>query len=143
MERLGLQALDVGFFVLHSCIVLFNVFGWMWRRTRRANLVLLLLTLGSWLLMGAVYGVGYCVCTDLHFRVRHALGYRDLGDSYISFLVWKLAGVLPPDHAVRIVSGTVFTFCLAMSLWLNWRDRKNPLPIPPLPPAGEGRGAGK
>ncbi len=125
MSRFGLQLLDAGFFFLHSCIVLFNVFGWMWRRTRRANLVLLLLTLASWLLMGAIYGVGYCVCTDLHFRVRRALGYHDLGDSYLSFLVWKVTGYLPSDHLVRIVSGTVFCFCLVISLWLNWRDRKD------------------
>jgi len=124
MQRFGLQLLDAGFFVLHSGIVLFNVFGWVWRRTRRANLIMLLLTLASWLLMGAIYGVGYCVCTDMHFRVRAALGYHDRGDNYLGFLVRKITGYLPPEHLVRIVSGTVFCFCLLMSLWLNWRDHR-------------------
>jgi hypothetical protein len=122
MGPLGLHVLDIGFFVLHSGIILFNVFGWIWARTRRANLVLLSLTLVSWLLMGAVYGVGYCVCTDLHFRVRHALGYQDLGDSYISFLVWKATNLLPPEHLVRLTCASVFSFCLVMSVSLNARD---------------------
>ena len=124
-----LQFLDVGFFVVHSAIVVFNVTGWMFARTRRANLVLLLLTLASWVLMGAVYGIGYCVCADWHFRVRHALGYQDQGDTYIGFVVWKLTGYLPPSGVVKSICGIVFAICLAMSLFLNWRDRHRRLEL--------------
>lgn len=125
MPRWLLQLLDVGFFVAHSGIVVFNVFGWMWRRTRFANLILLLLTLASWLVLGAFHGVGYCICADWHFQVRRALGYRDLGDTYIGFLVWKLTGYLPRSGDVRLVSGSVFVLCLAASITLNMRDRRS------------------
>ena len=130
MPRLLLQALNFGFFALHSAIVLFNVFGWIWPKTRRANLLLLLLTLFSWVGMGLVYGVGYCVCTDWHFRVREALGYPSPGGNYISFLVWEISGWAPPETLVRPISGSVFVVCLLISLTLNIRDarRKRALP---------------
>jgi hypothetical protein len=122
MPRWVLLALDGGFFVFHSAIILFNVFGWIFPRTRRANLALLLLTLASWLLMGAVYGVGYCVCTDWHFRVREALGEHDGGDNYVGFLVWKLTSWQPPPALVKEVCAVVFVVCLTMSVALNARD---------------------
>ncbi|HWD37224.1 MAG TPA: DUF2784 family protein [Fimbriimonas sp.] len=126
MPRVLLQALDIGFFVLHSAIVLLNVFGWMWRPLRKANLVMLLLTLASWTLMGVFYGVGYCVCTDWHFRVRQALGYHDLGGNYIGFFTWKLTGYLPPESLVRTGCAVIFSVSLIASLWVNLADfRKN------------------
>lgn len=35
--------LDKFFFVFHSALIVFNLFGWIWRKTRAANLVVVLL----------------------------------------------------------------------------------------------------
>jgi hypothetical protein len=84
--------LDRFFFVFHSCIIVFNLFGWIWRKTRFANLIVLCGTLVSWIVLGIRHGFGYCPFTEWHWRVRAALGDVDLPSSYIKFLVDSLTG---------------------------------------------------
>src|SRR5262249_8135894 len=63
-----LDVLDKAFLVFHTALVLFNMFGWAWRRTRVLHLVTLGATAFSWFVLGAFYGWGYCLCTDWHFQ---------------------------------------------------------------------------
>lgn len=117
-----LAALNVFLFVFHGALVAFNVVGWTWRRTRRLNLVTLLLTLASWTLMGLWFGTGYCVLTDLHWRVRTAMGIHETTGSYLALLVRTLTGWEPPAVLVNPVAAAVFLFSLMMSVMLNVRD---------------------
>lgn len=71
---LWLRLLDVAFFAFHTVLVLFNLLGWVWRPTRRWNLITLGVTACSWFVMGLWYGIGYCICTDWHWQVRRELG---------------------------------------------------------------------
>ncbi|RYG34495.1 DUF2784 family protein [bacterium] len=119
-----LAVLNIAFFVFHTALILFNVLGWIWRPTRRWNLATLLVTLFSWTVMGYWYGAGYCVCTDLHWRVRREMGIRDEADSYLVLMVRLLTGWDPPVPLVNAVAGTVFLFSLVMSVGLNLRDRR-------------------
>ena len=96
-----LSVVNVAFFAFHTALILFNVFGWIDRRTRPWNLALLLLTLFSWTVMGLWFGKGYCVCTDLHWRVRAAMGIHDQADSYLVLLVRKITGWDPPVVLVK------------------------------------------
>ncbi|MBN1272230.1 MAG: DUF2784 domain-containing protein [Candidatus Aminicenantes bacterium] len=114
--------LNVYFFVFHSCIILFNLFGWMWKKTRKANLILILLTLGSWFILGLFYGYGYCPCTDWHWQVRSRLGYIDTESSYTQFLVHKLTGHLFPSKTVDILTLSLLLLALAASVFTNLRD---------------------
>jgi hypothetical protein len=98
------------------------VFGWIWPKLRRWNLITLGLTAFSWLLMGLWYGIGYCVCTDLHYRVRDALGVKDPSGSYLQLLVWKLSGWWPPETMVNTVAGWVFGSSVVLSVAFNVRD---------------------
>lgn len=129
-----LAVLNVGFFAFHTALILFNVLGWLWPRTRRLNLGTLLLTLASWILMGLFFGRGYCVCTDLHWRVRAAMGIHDHADSYLVLLVRLLTGWDPPVALVNAVAGAIFLFCLAASVVLNLRDLRKAPPLPQQPP---------
>ena len=82
-----LEFADNAFFVLHTALMLFNMFGWIWPRTRVAHLVTLGLTTFSWFVLGPFYGdIGYCICTQWHFDVRRALGYDDPEHSYLQLL---------------------------------------------------------
>src|SRR5688500_12177489 len=87
------QFLNIFFFVFHTVWTVFNMFGWIFRPTRKWNLLTLLLTALSWFVLGIWYGWGYCVCTDWHWQVRRNLGYHDESNSYIHFLVLKLTGI--------------------------------------------------
>ena len=102
--------------------MVFNCFGWIWKKTRRWNLLTLILTAGSWFILGIWYGWGYCACTDWHWQVREHLGYFDQSVSYVHFLLLKLSGINFNPKLVDKVTVIVFFVSIAASLWLNGRD---------------------
>ncbi|MGZ3912819.1 MAG: DUF2784 family protein [Flavisolibacter sp.] len=112
------------FFVFHTAFTLFNLTGWIFRATRKWQLITLLLTAFSWFFLGIWYGWGFCFCTQWHWQVREHLGYHDQGRSYIHFLLLKLTGVNLKETLVD--GGTLLAFltCLALSIWLNARDAR-------------------
>ena len=114
--------LDYFFFFFHTSITMFNIIGWMFPKTRKINLVTLLLTAFSWFGLGIWYGWGYCVCTDWHWDVRGYLGYDDKSNSYIHFLILKLTDINLKPQLVDKVVLIVFLLSLVMSIWLNVRD---------------------
>ena len=118
------QFLNYFFFIFHTVFTLFNITGWLFRKTRKWNLVTLLLTAFSWFVLGIWYGWGYCFCTDWHWDVRQHLGYHDQRRSYIHFLLQKLTGIDFNEQLVGNVTLIVFLVSLVMSLWLNARDWK-------------------
>jgi hypothetical protein len=118
------QFLNYFFFIFHTLLTLFNMFGWMFRLTRKWNLITLLLTAFSWFILGIWYGWGYCLCTDWHFDVREKLGYHDQQGSYIRFLLQKLTGIDFNEQLVENATLIGFIISLVMSIWLNIRDKK-------------------
>lgn len=117
------RILDIFFVVFHSSIILFNLFGWMWKRTRLANLVLLLLTGISWLFLGLIVGsLGYCPLTDWHFRVLEKLGHSDLPVSYVKYLADRLTGSDLNPHLIDSITLWSFVAALVISFFLNGRD---------------------
>lgn len=118
------QFFDYFFFAFHTLFTLFNLLGWCFKKTRRINLFTLLLTAGSWFVLGIWYGWGYCLCTDLHWMVRNELGYHDQSHSYIHFLILKMTGADLNQRFVELSTLAGFIISLIMSVWLNLRDRK-------------------
>jgi len=116
-----MKFLDIFFTVFHTCLVLFNLFGWIWKKTRLANLITLLVTAGSWSILGIFYGFGYCPLTDWHFSILEKLGYTNLPDSYLSFLFTRLTGLPIDQSLVDSVTLWGLIVALAISLYLNIR----------------------
>ena len=115
-------ALNYFFLFFHTGLILFNLFGWIWKGTRRWNLITLLATAFSWFGLGIWYGLGYCPCTHWHWIVRRRMGFSDMPSSYIKFLIQEWTGI---EIAARIVDvGTISLFLLALiiSVYLNLRD---------------------
>ncbi len=117
-----MRFLDIFFTVFHTCLVLFNLFGWIWKKTRLLNLIVLLLTAGSWLILGIFYGFGYCPLTDWHFSILGKLGYTNLPDSYLSFLFTRLSGLPIQQSLVDAVTLWGLIIALVISLYLNLRQ---------------------
>lgn len=115
---------DIFFVVFHTSLIVFNMTGWIWKKTRMLNLVTLLITGASWTLLGLVIGTpGYCPLTDWHFDVLGRLGKTGLPPSYIKYLFDRITGA---DIAASLADGiTLYTFLglLAISLYLNIRNR--------------------
>lgn len=120
-----LAFLNIVFFVFHTALIVFNVFGWAHLKTRKWNLLSLGVTLVSWVGMGMFYGMGYCICTDWHWQVRESMGIHETADSYIVLLVRNLTGWDPPIELANTVALWVMIFAVVMSIGTNgWDWRK-------------------
>ena len=116
--------LDVFFVVFHSALVLFNLFGWIWRRTRRLHLVTISLTIASWFGLGLFYGWGYCPSTDWHWEVKRRLGETGLPRSYIKYYADALTGMSWDPAQVNALVLVLGVSALGLSIWLNLKDRR-------------------
>ncbi|MFO7853052.1 MAG: DUF2784 domain-containing protein [Bacteroidota bacterium] len=111
---------DIAFVVFHTSLILFNLFGWIWKKTRLANLITIVVTFASWTLLGLIVGIpGYCPFTDWHFKILRKLGHTDLPTSYIKYLADRLTGL---DFSQKLVDeltlwGLVAAFII--SLFVN------------------------
>jgi len=120
-----LDIINVLFFVFHTLLILFNVFGCLVPSWRSANLITLLLTVFSWLVLGFWYGWGYCICVDWHWHVRELLGYQNPSPSYIHFLVLKITGMDVPIHLVDAITVIGLFLALTISGYLNFKKWEN------------------
>jgi len=116
--------LDYFFTVFHFSLILFNLTGWAWRKTRRIHLVCIGLTMVSWFGLGVFFGWGYCPCTDWHWQVKAKLGDTDLPTSYVKYYVDKVTGVQSDPFVVDAATLLLGLSAFALSCWLNWRDWK-------------------
>jgi hypothetical protein len=119
------RILDIFFLIFHTFLIFFNLFGWIWKRTRKLNLITLSLTGASWLFLGLIVGtLGYCPLTDWHFKILEKLGKIDLPYSYTKYLVDRLIGL--DINASQVDNVTLYTFlaALVISIVLNLRDYK-------------------
>lgn len=91
--------LDIFYTFAHLALVAFNLTGWIWKRTRKAHFITLLITAASWFILGIWYGWGYCPLTDWHWEVKTKLGERNLPNSFIKYFADKMTG-RDIDHAI-------------------------------------------
>lgn len=117
-----LQTVDFLFVAGHAILIAFNLSGWAFRRTRRLHLVVIGLTIGSWVLLGLVYGFGYCPCTDWHWDVKRALGEQDLPNSWVKYYADAVSGMDVDAGLIDAVVGACGFGALALSVALNLRD---------------------
>jgi len=117
------RILDIFFVLFHTSLIFFNLFGWIWRKTRILNLILLGLTGASWLFLGLIAGtLGYCPLTDWHFNVLNKLGESGLPSSYVKYLADRLTGLDLNPSLVDHTTLYAFLTALIISLVLNIRS---------------------
>ena len=114
--------LDIAFLVGHSALIVFNLLGWALRKTRRLNLLSILLTVASWLVFAPWYGLGYCPCTDWHWQVKEALGQTDLPSNYLTYLFDAWTGIKITDDFAARLAWLCLVPALLASVTLNLRD---------------------
>lgn len=116
--------LDKFFFIFHSSLIVFILFAWIWKKTRLANLVVILMTAFSWTVLGIWYGFGYCPCTEWHWQVRVKLGYYDMPSTYTKFLIDSLTGLDVSPIWVDTLAVSLLILAFAASVFTNARDWK-------------------
>lgn len=97
--------LDWFFLIFHMAVVFINLFGWIWSKTRKLNLITLSVTAISWFGLGLIYGIGYCPLTEWHWQVKERLGVQNLPISYVKYYVDIVFGV---DSDPKTVDTSVF-----------------------------------
>lgn len=122
-----LVLLDWTLFSAHVGLVVFNMIGWMWTRTRQAHLVTLGLTAFSWLGLGAMYGWGYCFCTDYHAQILRELGNPDADVTFIQLMFKRLLGVVLSQATADNLAVAVFVLIVIATtvVWVRQYAGRN------------------
>lgn len=94
----------------------------MWPEWRLFHLAWIIMTLGSWYILGVWMGAGYCPVTDLHWTIKESLGGGRPMCDYIYYCLAKLPST--NWNTAHIEKATLFVTILAgaISLLLNIRD---------------------
>jgi hypothetical protein len=122
---LWLHIQDILFTLLHLAIIGFNLTGWLWRRTRRAHLILVILTAASWFILGIWYGMGYCPITEWQWDVKEQLGEKNLPASFVTYYAEQLTGRHFSDAFINNVVAGSFASAAILSIYFNFfKDRK-------------------
>jgi hypothetical protein len=103
----------------HTFLILFNLFGWIWKKSRKLNLISLFIVAFSWLILGIWYGVGYCPLTDLHWHVKYVIGETKLPYSYIKYLVDFYFNLDSDPVLIDYITAISFVIALMISTYLN------------------------
>ena len=129
MDKLLLIVLDKFLIFFHTLLILFNLFGWIWKGTRKLNLISLLLVACSWLILGIWYGLGYCPLTELHWNIKISLGQADLPNSYIKYLVDFYFNFDSDPKLIDCITAISFFIALIISIYFNcfFKSRSNTL----------------
>lgn len=117
------RILDILFVVFHTSLIIFNLLGWIWKKTRKLNLITLGITGASWLILGLIVGtIGYCPLTDWHFKVLEKLGNTSLPFSYVKYLADRLTGLSFNPALADKLTLYLFLLSLVISAVLNIMD---------------------
>ena len=125
MKKTILLLLDNFLIFFHTLLILFNLLGWIWKRTRKLNLIILLLVAFSWLILGIWFGIGYCPFTDLHWFIKIELGESNLPYSYIKYLVDFYLGIDSEPVLIDYITAISFACALIISSILNFSAISN------------------
>jgi len=121
---MGLRALDVLLTLLHFAIIGFNLFGWIWRPTRKAHLICIAITAGCWFILGIWFGLGYCPVTDWQWHIKEKLGETNLPGSFIKYYADKISGRNVNDSFIDVMTAGCFFLAALLSVYVNFfKDR--------------------
>ncbi len=120
----NLKLLDVVFFWAHILIITFNLSGWIWKRTRKAHLIVVSATVFSWLVLGLRYGLGYCFLTDWHWEVKRQLGETDLPASFIKYFFDRYTSFRFSADTIDWGTGLAFAVVVVITVYVNYMKKR-------------------
>ena len=106
--------------LLHISIILFCVAGWLFPPARPWHLMLCAMILASWFGVGAWKGWGYCLVTDLQWRLLRRAGEPSPPFGYMPMLWQRLTRRAVDARRIDQVTQGVFYLATLVSLWVNW-----------------------
>jgi hypothetical protein len=119
----GLKILDWLLTILHFLIIIFNLFGWVWKPLRKLHWLSVLIIAVCWFILGLWFGIGYCPLTDWQWQIKEKLGERHLPDSFIEYYAVKISGRQVNSRLVDSLTALCFTIASLLSIYDNLLNR--------------------
>lgn len=110
--------------IVHVVVIVGFMFLWIPRSTVLLHRWIVGLTAASWLVLGYFHGLGYCFLTDVHWRVKRALGVRHLPGSFIKYAGDYVTGRDLPPRLVDAVAGFVFLVGCGAAVYRYVEERR-------------------
>ena len=117
---MDLMVLDFLLTILHLIIILFNLFGWIVRRTRRLHFWFAMVTLGCWTILGIWFGIGYCPVTDWQWNVKEQLGEQNLPGSFIKYVIDRVFNSDLNADLIDVLTLVCFLLAIIASIKVNF-----------------------
>jgi hypothetical protein len=119
-----LRILDLLLTILHFAIIVFNLFGWIWKPSRKAHFICILITGGCWFILGIWFGIGYCPITDWQWHIKEMLGETNLPDSFVKYYADKISGKQPNTSLVDTLTSICFFLAAMLSIYMNFFKKR-------------------
>ena len=119
-----LKFLDILLTFTHFAIIGFNLFGWIWQKSRKAHLITVAATAFSWFILGIWFGWGYCPITHWQWNVKKQLGETNLPNSFIKYYADKISGEDIDPNIVDTTTLIVFLTVIVLTVILNLLSRR-------------------
>ena len=78
--------LDLAMNMIHITIIMINAFGWIFEKTRKLSVFMILITIFCWTILGVFFGLGYCPLTQMHADYLYNNYQYLLPFSYIDYI---------------------------------------------------------
>ncbi|HUR11642.1 MAG TPA: DUF2784 domain-containing protein [Flavitalea sp.] len=118
-----LRAADIFFTLLHLVVILFNLTGWIFRKTRKIHLITLGATTASWFILGIWFGIGYCPLTDWQWTIKRKLGETNLPASFIKYFADRFTGADLSPALVDTLTLVFFILAVVCTVYVNFLSR--------------------
>jgi Protein of Unknown function (DUF2784) len=115
-----LKLLDIFYTCIHLLIIGFNLFGWIWPKTRKLHLIVVTVTLLCWFGLGIWYGWGYCPVTEWQWDVKEKLGETNLPNSFVKYFGDRITGRNFPAPLVDRVTLISFLLAIGITIYVNF-----------------------
>ena len=120
VHKFLLKTLNVALHGFHQGLIVFSLLGWVLCETRLLNLIVLGSILFSWYglgpLLGKAHAWGYCLITDIQWKVRKELGLDSRRGGYMKYLADNLLGGDFDESRIDKWSVAVILGCVLLSL---------------------------
>jgi len=106
--QFGYAALNIALHLAHQGLIVFTLFGWTFCETRLLHLAAMVLVGVSWLGLGIFHGLGYCLLTDIQWRLKERMGEQRPAGGYMKLLADRISG---RDLDAKLVDAVTYITC--------------------------------
>lgn len=124
---MSLVVIDFLLTILHLLIISFNLFGWIFKLTRKIHFWFAMATLACWTILGIWFGLGYCPITDWQWTIKTELGEQNLPGSFIKYFADRILGSNINADLIDVSTLGFFLIAIACSIKVNFFNRKSKL----------------